>query len=207
VDVSLSIRAARPDDLNVAVPMLRASMGGLANYLFDDPHRTPDQYLAVVFRVEGHRFSWTVSFVAEMNAEAVGYLLCYPGRELNGLQIAFLRKFPSLFGWGDTLRLIRRTWPLLNAPEAEQDEFYISNVGVLPEFRNLGYGAQLMAFAEGKARAARLAKCSLAVDETNTDAIRLYQRLGYQIVFTRRFKGRLAEQESGYHRMVKSLPA
>ena len=205
--MSLSIRAARPDDLNVAVPMLRASMGGLANYLFDDPHRTLDQYLADVYKVKGHRFSWTVSFVAEMNAEGVGYLLCYPGRELNGLQIAFLRKFPSLFGWGDTLRLIRRTWPLLNAPEADHDEFYISNVGVLPEFRGRGYGEQLMAFAEGQARAARLTKCSLAVDETNADAIRLYQRLGYQIVFTRRFKGRLAELESGYHRMVKSLPA
>lgn len=207
MNVSVLIRAARPDDVDLAVPMLRASMGGLANYLFDDPRRTLDEYLAGMYKLDGHRFSWTVSFVAEDDGKAVGYLLCYPGRDLSGLQAAFLRKFPGLFGWGDTLRLIRRALPLLNAPEAEADEFYVSNVGVLSEFRNHACGARLMAFAEARARLAQLMKCSLAVDETNTSAIRLYERLGYQIVFTRRFRGRLAEKESGYHRMVKLLAA
>ncbi|HEY2979830.1 MAG TPA: GNAT family N-acetyltransferase [Anaerolineales bacterium] len=205
--MSLEIRAARPDDVDVAVPMLRASMGGLANYLFDDPRRTLDEYLAGMYQAAGHRFSWTVSFVAEQEGKAVGYLLSYPGRALNGLQLAFLRKFPGLFGWGDTLRLLRRTLPLLNAPEAESDEYYVSNIGVVPQLRNLEHGTHLMAFAESRARLARLMKCSLAVDETNTDAIRLYERLGYRIVFTRRFSGQLAEKESGYHRMVKPLTA
>jgi ribosomal protein S18 acetylase RimI-like enzyme len=100
-----------------------------------------------------------------------------------------------------------RTLPLLNAPEAERDEYYISNVGVLPEYRGRGLGRQIMGFAEERARAADLGKCSLAVDETNSGAIRFYERLGYKIVFTRRFSGRLAQRESGYHRMLKLLPA
>lgn len=185
--------------------MLRASMGGLANYLFDDPRRTLDEYLGRMYKKDGHRFSWSHSFIGEQDDRAVGYLLCYPGYQMNGLQTAFLRKFRSCFGWGDTLRLIVRTLPLLSAPETERDEFYISNLGVLPEFRSRTYGAQLMSFAEQQARLARLAKCSLAVDITNINAIRLYERLGYKIVFTQRFKGRLAEKESGYHRMLKPL--
>lgn len=205
--MALVIRSARPEDVDLAVPMLRASMGGLANYLFDDQRRSLDEYLFIMYRADGHRFSWRYSFVAEADGRPVGYLLSYPGRDLNELQIRFLRKSPSLFGWGDTLRMVRRMLPLLDAPEAERDEYYISNVGVLPEYRSRGYGSQLMSFAEERARAERLEKCSLAVDETNVDAIRLYQKLGYRIVFTRRFKGRLAQKESGYHRMLKLLPA
>lgn len=207
MNVALTIRTARPEDVNLAVPMLRASMGGLANYLFDNPRRSLDEYLFIMYRSDGHRFSWRYSFVAEADGRPVGYLLSYPGRELNALQLKFLRQSPSLFGWADTLRLVGRMLPLLNAPEAESDEYYVSNVGVLPEYRSRGYGAQLMGFAEERARAERLGKCSLAVDETNAEAIRLYQKLGYEIVFTRRFKGRLAQKESGYHRMLKLLPA
>lgn len=205
--MALTIRTARPEDVNLAVPMLRASMGGLANYLFDNPRRSLDEYLFIMYQADGHRFSWRYSFVAEADGRPVGYLLSYPGRELNALQLKFLRQSPSLFGWADTLRLVGRMLPLLNAPEAESDEYYVSNVGVLPEYRGRGYGAQLMGFAEERARAERLGKCSLAVDETNAEAIRLYQKLGYKIVFTRRFKGRLAQKESGYHRMLKLLPA
>ena len=203
--MTLTIRPARADDVDLAVPMLRASMGGLGNYLFHDPARAPEQYLADAFRAAGHRFSWSVSFVAELDQEPAGYLLAYPGRRLDALQVAFLLRFPSLFGWPETWRLLRRALPLLNAPEARRDEYYISNIGVLERFRGRGVGAQLMAFAEEQARAAKLPKCALAVDVTNLDAIRLYERLGFRIVFTRHFTGKLAAQESGYHRMVKLL--
>jgi ribosomal protein S18 acetylase RimI-like enzyme len=185
--------------------MLRASMGGLGNYLFQDLKRTTDEYLEGMYREKGHRFSWSVAFVGEAGAGPAGYLLSYPGRELDALQLAFLRRFWSVFGWGETWQLLSRAWPLLNAPEATRDEYYISNIGVLPEHRGRGYGTQLMEFAEVQSRQAGLTKCSLAVDLTNVDAIRLYQRLGYRVVYTRQFKGKLARQESGYHRMVKHL--
>ena len=205
--MTLKIRAARVSDADLAVPMLRASMGGLGNYLFEDSKRTPEQYLGKLYRTGGHRFSWSVSFVGEIENQPAGYLLSYPGRRLAPLQMAFFWRFPSLFSWAETARLLRRSWRLLNAPEAAGDEYYISNVGVLPEFRSRGFGGELMAFAEQHARRARLTKCALAVDVTNLEAIRLYRRLGYQIVYTMQFTGKLAEQESGYHRMVKHLAA
>jgi ribosomal protein S18 acetylase RimI-like enzyme len=205
--VNLTVRPARPADADLAVAMLRASMGGLANYLFDGARRPMNEYLSGMYTLSGHRFSWSYSHVGENQGEAVGLLLCYPGRDLGRLQLAFLRRFPSRFGWADTLRLVLRSLPLLNAPEALADEYYVSNLSVRPELRRRSFGAQLMSFAEQQARKAGLSKCALAVDIANRDAIRLYERLGYTIVFTMHFKGRLAQKESGYHRMVKHLSA
>jgi ribosomal protein S18 acetylase RimI-like enzyme len=98
-----------------------------------------------------------------------------------------------------------RFLPLAGAVESKADEYYISNVGVLPEFQNLGYGAQLLAFAEQQARAAGLSKCSLTVDFQNHAALRLYERLGYKIVYSKTFTGEVARHESGYNRLVKNL--
>jgi len=43
------------------------------------------------------------------------------------------------------------------------------------------------------------------VDQHNSAAVRLHERLGYKIVESKRFSGKLARYESGYHRMVKQL--
>lgn len=203
---ALVIRPARPEDEELAVAVLRSSMGGLADYLYSgDPRRPVEEYIGAMYRMGGHRFSWDLSFTGEAEGKPVGFLLSYPGRRLNGLQLALIAKLPALYGWSSALHVIGRLLPLVNAPEAAADEYYISNVGVLPEYQGRSYGTQLMNFAEAQARAAGLFKCSLSVDEHNEGAVRLYQRLGYKIVFSKHFEGRVAEQESGYHRMVKEL--
>lgn len=204
----LVIRSARPEDETLAVAVLRSSMGGLADYLYSgDARRSVEEYIGAMYRMGGHRFSWELSFTGEADGKPAGFLLSYPGRLLNGLQLALVSKLPALYGWAGALRVIGRLLPLVNAPEAEADEYYISNVGVLTEYQGRSYGTQLMSFAETKAREAGLSKCSLSVDEHNDGAIRLYERLGYKIVFDKHFKGEVARQESGYYRMVKELTA
>lgn len=202
----LAIRSARPEDETLAVAVLRSSMGGLADYLYSgDARRSVEEYIGAMYRMGGHRFSWELSFTGEADGEPVGFLLSYPGRLLNGLQLALIAKLPALYGWPGALRVIGRLLPLVNAPEAEADEYYISNVGILPEHQGRSYGTQLMNFAETKAREAGLSKCSLSVDEHNDRAVRLYEWLGYKIVFDKHFRGKVAKQESGYYRMVKEL--
>ena len=202
----LLIRPARPEDVKLAVAVLRSSMDGLADYLYSgDPQRSVDEYIGAMYQLGGHRFSWDISFVGEAEGQSVGFLLSYPGQWISRLQMALLSKLPSLYGWRGAARVLGRLLPLANALETEADEYYISNIGVLPEFQGRSYGTQLMAFAETKAREAGLSKCSLSVDEHNEGALRLYERLGYKIVFSKHFEGKVAEQESGYHRMVKQL--
>lgn len=200
------IRPARCDDTALAVSVLQSSMGGMAHYLFADfPQMSAEEALARLFQADQHRFSWRFSYVLEHEGQAAGLLLSYPAHILNRLQWQLFRQIPSLFGWKRTLLFVQRALALLNTLEALADEYYISNIGIAPHLQGQGLGLHLMKFAETQAQQAGLKKCSLSVDEHNTGAIRFYQRLGYQIVYSQRFSGKIAQYESGYHRMVKIL--
>jgi ribosomal-protein-alanine N-acetyltransferase len=56
---------------------------------------------------------------------------------------------------------------------------YIATIEVLPEYRGLGVGAELLRRVEGSANAERVNEIWLHVDAENAPAIRLYERCGY----------------------------
>ena len=57
---------------------------------------------------------------------------------------------------------------------------YIATLEVLPKFRKQGIGAELLRRLEGSANAERATLIWLHVDAENANAIRLYERTGYQ---------------------------
>ena len=61
-------------------------------------------------------------------------------------------------------------------------EGLVSNVQVLRGFRDQGLGSALMASAEKLLRDRGVSQASLAVEKVNEGAIRLYRRLGYEVV-------------------------
>ena len=64
----------------------------------------------------------------------------------------------------------------------EPNSWYICGIALLPEHRGHGIGSQLMQQAHDKARQQGYSKLSLVAFEQNTGSVRLYQRLGYEIV-------------------------
>jgi [ribosomal protein S18]-alanine N-acetyltransferase len=56
---------------------------------------------------------------------------------------------------------------------------YIATIEVLPEYRGLGIGAELLRRIEGSANAERAIEIWLHVDSENGSAIHLYERSGY----------------------------
>jgi ribosomal protein S18 acetylase RimI-like enzyme len=66
--------------------------------------------------------------------------------------------------------------------EAEPDEFYLGTLAVLPDYRNLGVGADLIAFMRTAAKAQGFHKCSLLVEGYNEGGIRFYERNGFEKV-------------------------
>ncbi len=66
-------------------------------------------------------------------------------------------------------------------------ELHITNVAVDPEFQHQGLGSRLVRHLEEQGIAASCIEAYLEVRVSNDRAIRLYQKLGYQISYTRRY--------------------
>jgi len=197
----IRIRPARPADASLAARLFQLSMGSLADYLFDrDPHFAGIG-LTRLFSGNAGRFGFKSAFVAEADDETVGLLVAYPGKKLPGLDLQTLPYlFPAL-GVPRAFDFLRKGISLPGGREAESDEYYISNLGVLPSAQGCGIGSRLLEYADGIARSVALRKCSLLVSLKNEGARRLYERHGYRIMQTVPDKNKAP----GYHRMVKEL--
>ena len=66
------------------------------------------------------------------------------------------------------------------------DELNIVDVGVRPEYRGKGVGTELMTCMLKNAAHINVKKVFLEVRKSNEAAIRLYKKLGFSVVFTRK---------------------
>jgi ribosomal protein S18 acetylase RimI-like enzyme len=167
----ITIRPARPDDAPLAAAVFRLSLDHLADYLFGADGRATEVALMRLFSQNATRLSLSVA-----------------------------RHLPRALGWG-MFGFVARGLRLAGGIEAEADEYYVSNLAVLPAAQGHGLGKHLLLHADEQARALGLIKCSLLVALDNEMALRLYKRQGYKIVFTKRDKN----PHNCYHRMVKKL--
>ena len=68
----------------------------------------------------------------------------------------------------------------------DADECYIANVGVLKEYRRMGVGSALVKYASDKAKEMKMSFISLEVRPSNTAAVRIYERFGFERVGLRK---------------------
>jgi ribosomal protein S18 acetylase RimI-like enzyme len=90
---------------------------------------------------------------------------------------------------------------------AGEDEIVFEALAVAAPQRNRGIGARLVVRVEDHAREKGYRSVSLDVTDSNHGAIRLYSRLGYSIVRTRRYP--FVTRRAGFggsHHMRKRLP-
>jgi len=67
-----------------------------------------------------------------------------------------------------------------------RDDVQINNVAVHPDHRGLGLGEAMMRYAIAKVRAAGASFVTLEVRQSNTAAVTLYKKLGFEILGTRK---------------------
>ena len=67
-----------------------------------------------------------------------------------------------------------------------RDDVQVNNIAVHPDCRGLGIGEALMRFAIAKVNAAGATFMTLEVRQSNTPALTLYKKLGFEILGTRR---------------------
>jgi len=197
----LQIRPASPSDASFVAKLMYLTMGSLADYLFKQDIRSIESSLARLFSRNAGRFGYEVTAIAETAGDPVGMIVACEGSKLNRINLkTFPHFFPAL-GLKSALGFLVRGVTLPGGVEAKKDEYYISNLGIIPSVQGHGFGSQLLRYAEQMAHTYGLSKCSLIVSSHNDSAHRLYERTGYRVVET------VPDQNDipGYYRMVKKL--
>ncbi|MGE5592855.1 MAG: GNAT family N-acetyltransferase [Betaproteobacteria bacterium] len=204
------IRKARPDDAPVGAALLRMSFPSeqVADAVFGLGNADlARKALRAFFMRDGNRFSYEFAMAAEVGDKVVGILLGYESHRIRRLNLNMAFQAPFVYGLRGAFRLALHSGPLLfEIPKPGPGEFYIGHVAVMPAWRNQGIGTMLLAAAQETAKAAGLTKCSLDVELGNTEARKLYERLGYRGAGTYMLQGEARRRGiEGLHRMVKVL--
>jgi len=195
------IRAATSADANFAASMIYLSMDHLSDHLFEMPQDVIEKMVAKLFVRNAGRFGYRSTFIAEFENEPVGAMVVERGDQVNRLILETIPHLIAVLGFVRAVRFVWRAVTLPGGREAYDDEFFVSNLGVLPSMQGRSFGSQMLAYVEQLARENDLKKCSLIVSWHNTLAKRLYERIGYRVVETVPDEN----ENLGYYRMVKAL--
>lgn len=157
-----------------------------------------------LFRQRKNLFSFEHSYFIEADGQKVGMIIGYggkTGREEEWRTGLLLIKYMKLGFFTKILSLLRA---LNIGGRAEDDEYYISNVAVYPEFRGNHLGTNLLLKMEKEAKRYGAEKIALDVKADNQGAIKLYNRLSYSIVGKSR-SAKINGESFAFFRMRKKL--
>jgi len=116
-------------------------------------------------------FSYRNVLIAEIDGDVAGMLLSYKlsseeeAEDLDELP-AFIR-------------------PLVELEQCVPESYYINMIATFSTFRGQGVGTTLLAQVDDLARLAGCVEISIEVFEENQGALKLYQRLGFQVIEAR----------------------
>jgi len=198
---NIIIRKGLPEDAQDFTNLALLSEPPLFPAIFGSGVRGAMQNL---FRHRKNLFSFEHSYFIEVDGRKAGVILGYDwkaqrrGEWRTGLllikcmKLGFFTRTPSLL---KALSLVRRV---------QNNEYYISNVAVYPEFRGSKLGTNLLLRAEEEAKRCGAEKSALDVEADNQGAIRLYDRLGYSIV-GKPMRAKISRKNFAFFRMCKKL--
>lgn len=179
-----SLRRSEKQDARSATPLILAAAPSLEVVLGD--RATADRAAEAAFRAERTVWSHRFGLAAENGAGPVGLVTAFPGRMYGSLALGTGVVLARAAGARHASDLARRGRILqrLLAPIRRQ-MLYVSALAVLPEHRGRGIGTALI--RRVLAGAERLG-LGVALDAGIDDevALRLYERIGFRPVETRR---------------------
>ena len=167
-------RLANVDDGRFIAEMVDVSSDGVALIEWAEEAqkvdgRSPLDVGAEMYASEDGDYSFKNCWIAEVFRRRAGMLLAFPMHAREPVDIVS----PPFDGTD-----VFAPYKYLEAP----DTWYICGVAVLQEYRGHGIGTGLMQIAREQAQAHGYSQLSLVVFEENTAAVRLYKRLGYEII-------------------------
>ncbi|MDX2456984.1 MAG: N-acetyltransferase [Gammaproteobacteria bacterium] len=167
----MDIRKATRTDCPAIAELALMAGEGIPAYFWEQSRKAGQSLLevgALNAASDTENFSWCNTHLALIDNVIAGMLLAYrlavadPGEDLEEYP-AFIR-------------------PLIELEWCVPESFYINMLATYPAYRNRSVGTLLMEQVDSLARAAGCALSSLEVFAENTGALRLYHRLGYEVI-------------------------
>ncbi len=175
MDSVLEIVNASVDDCLAIAELAQIAGDNMPGHFWQEsrqPGQTIEQAGAERARIETANFSYRNTLLARVDGEVAGMLLAYrlPSAADNDENPADFPEFVR---------------PIIELEQCVPESFYVNMLAAYPRFRGRGIGSALMARADPLAIAAGCELISIGVFETNSGALRLYRRLGYELLESR----------------------
>lgn len=161
------IRSASESDSRLIVMAFISAVGGVDVVRGFCGERYMDVLEEIVL-TEGTQYDYHNALVAEYNGVGIGVVLGYDGGKLLQLR-------DKTF---DIIRKYTGKTPIVD-PETESGEFYIDTLAVMPEYRRCGVGRMLLNALCDKVFGMGFARVGLLVDQSNIEAEKLYNSMGF----------------------------
>ena len=124
-------------------------------------------------------FSYEHSHFIEANGEIAGMALVFTRDQMRREQLRtmlFILRYLKLSFLTQIIYLYRSSRIVVQITGGDS---YLAHIAAYPKFRSLGFGTKLLEVVEEEARAAGSKRMVLDVETDNTEATKLYERLGY----------------------------
>jgi len=171
----MEIRKANLKDCYSVAELALIAGEGIPAFFWEQAKKEQPDIVAVGagnLESESENFSYKNAHVAVIDGNIAGMLLAY--RLPAGEQADNLDDYPQF---------IR---PLIELEQCVPNSFYVNMLACYPQYRGKGIGTALMAIVNQLAIDAGCDTISVEVFEQNQGALKLYRRLGYNIIESRR---------------------
>lgn len=163
-----------------------------------------EEVMRKMFQQTGNLFSFEHSYFIEVNGKIAGMALGYNWEQKRREELQTGLLLVKYLKWS----FFTRIFYLLKAQgmvgKVSENEYYLSNIAVYPEFRALGLGTKLFSEIKRESEKTGVNKIVLDVETNNKRAVKLYERLGY-IIKWRTPSIKINKETFKFYRMFKVL--
>jgi len=177
---NITIRKGKPEDAEDFSELVLYTGPELLPTLFGSKSNVRN-VMKGSFRHGRNGFSYEHSHFIEANGEIAGMVLVFTHDQMRREQLRtmlFILRYLKLSFLTQIIYLYRSSETLVQITEGDS---YLAHIAVYPKFRSLGFGTKLLEVIEEEARTTGSKRMVLDVETYNTEAIKLYERLGYTI--------------------------
>ncbi|CAA0091107.1 Mycothiol acetyltransferase [Zhongshania aliphaticivorans] len=177
----MMIRKAVSSDKEQACGLVYSSGPAAFEHIFNRRHGpSVIDFLSAEFAKTKTMFSHRHHYVYELDGEVVGTIGCFDAASHGGTFLANAKAVFSNYGLRGILKGLLFELRLMKAPRKHC--LYLCHVAVDPAYQGKGIAAKMINFMRAKAEEKGATYLSLDVAEQNTNALRLYQQMGFKLV-------------------------